>query len=131
MKIHRALLSCLLSAWLILLSSSSDAEDAPPQTYGQQVGDKFARAFGNLASAWLEIPKNMINTANDNNVILGSIGGLFKGIINTGGRIGAAASDLISFPLPTQPIAQPVYVWDDFDKDTAYGPAFRLPAENK
>lgn len=131
MKTHRVLLTCLLSAWLLLLASPSHAEEPPPPSYGQQVGDKLARAFGNLASAWLEIPKNMINTANANNVVLGSIGGLFKGLLNTGGRIGAAAADLVSFPIPTQPIAQPVYVWEDFDKDTAYGPAFRVLAEHK
>jgi hypothetical protein len=35
-------------------------------------------------------------------------------------------TDLITAPLPTKPIVQPRYVWDDFDKTNSYGPVFRL-----
>ncbi|MDP1667044.1 MAG: exosortase system-associated protein, TIGR04073 family [Methylobacter sp.] len=95
-------------------------------SYGSKVGNKALNAFANLTTSVLEIPKNMINTTNQSNVFYGIIGGLFKGIVHTAGRIGVGIADLVTIPLPTQPIAYPVYIWEDFDIDTTYGPVFRL-----
>lgn len=97
-----------------------------PTTYGGKVGRKASSAFANLTTGWLEIPKNMINTSNQSNVFYGIVGGLFKGVVNMAGRLGVGVADLITIPIPTQPIAYPIYVWDDFDVDTSYGEAFRL-----
>jgi hypothetical protein len=45
--------------------------------------------------------------------------------------LGVAAADLITMPLPTKPIAHPIYIWEDFDIDTTYGDTFRLdPHQN-
>jgi len=96
------------------------------QSYGSKIGNKALNGFANLATAPLEIPKNIINTTNQSNIFYGVIGGLFKGIVNTGGRIGVGVADLATFPIPTNPIAYPVYIWDDFDVDTTYGDTFRL-----
>lgn len=98
----------------------------PNQSYGDKVGEKALNGFANLGLGMLEIPKNMINTTNQSNVIYGVIGGLFKGLIHTGGRMGVGIADLITFPLATKPIAYPLYIWDDFDVDTTYGDTFRL-----
>lgn len=95
-------------------------------SYGSKVGNKALNGFANLTTSLLEIPKNIINTTNQSNVIYGFIGGSFKGIIHTCGRIGVGVADLLTIPLPTKPIAQPVYIWNDFDVDTTYGPVFRL-----
>ncbi|MEY3788913.1 MAG: hypothetical protein RLZ75_3121, partial [Pseudomonadota bacterium] len=35
------------------------------------------------------------------------------------------------FPLPTKPVAYPLYVWDDFDVDTTYGDVYRLNKSQK
>lgn len=95
-------------------------------SYGSRVGNKALNAFANLTTSVLEVPKNIINTTNKSNIVYGTIGGLFKGLLNVGGRIGVGIADLVTIPLPTRPIAYPVYVWDDFDVDTTYGPVFRL-----
>lgn len=95
-------------------------------SYGSKVGNKALNAFANLTTSVLEIPKNIINTTNKSNIIYGAVGGLFKGLIHTAGRIGVGITDLVTIPLPTKPIAQPLYIWDDFDVDTSYGPVFRL-----
>lgn len=95
-------------------------------SYGEQVGHKALNAFGNLSGSVLELPKNIINTSNQSNVFYGFTGGLFKGIVNMAGRIGVGVADLVTIPLPTKPIAYPLYVWDDFDIDTTYGDAYRL-----
>ncbi len=97
-----------------------------PTTYGGKVGRKASSAFANLTTSWLEIPKNMINTTNQSNVFYGIVGGLFKGVVNMAGRLGVGVADLITIPIPTKPVAYPVYIWEDFDVDTTYGEVFRL-----
>ncbi len=104
---------------------------AQHRSYGSKVGFKALNAFANLTTAPLEIPKNIINTTNNSNIIYGAVGGLFKGMIHTAGRIGVGIADLLTIPLPTQPIAYPLYIWDDFDVDTAYGPVFRLDEDDE
>jgi putative exosortase-associated protein (TIGR04073 family) len=96
------------------------------KSYGSKVGNKALNAFANLTTAPLEIPKNIINTTNKSNVFYGIFGGLAKGMVNIAGRMGVGIADLITIPLPTKPIAHPMYIWDDFDIDTSYGPVFRL-----
>lgn len=95
-------------------------------SYGSKVGNKALNAVANLTTSVLEIPKNIINTTNKSNVFYGIVGGVFKGMVNMGGRMGVGIADLLTIPLPTQPIAQPLYIWDNFDLDTTYGPVFRL-----
>lgn len=109
---------------LLIVSTSSIADEQ--ESYGSQVGDKALSGFTNITTAILEIPKNIINSTNDSNIILGSIGGLAKGMIHTVGRMMTGLADLVTAPIPTKPIAQPVYIWDDFDVDTIYGESFRL-----
>jgi hypothetical protein len=79
-----------------------------------------------LISAPLEIPKNIINTTNQSNVIYGVFGGVMKGAINMAGRMGVGLTDLVTAPIPTKPITSPSLVWDNFDVDTHYGETFRL-----
>jgi len=97
-----------------------------PCSYGQKINEKALRMVSNFDSSLLEIPKNIINTTNDSNIIYGLTGGLAKGLINTIGRIGVSFADFISLPIPTKPVAYPLNVWDDFDKDTQYNDIFRL-----
>lgn len=95
-------------------------------SYGSRIGNKAVNAVTNLGSSVLEIPKNIINTTNKSNIIFGAVGGLCKGMMHMAGRIGVGITDLVTIPIPTKPIAQPVYIWNDFDVDTSYGPVFRL-----
>lgn len=104
----------------------TESDTSQQRSYGAKVGNKALHAFANLTTSVLEIPKNIINTTNKSNIIYGAVGGLFKGLIHTAGRIGVGIADLVTIPLPTKPIAQPGYIWEDFDVDTRYGPVFRL-----
>ncbi len=100
--------------------------------YVRQVGDKALLGAANLASAPLEIPKNIINVYNypenyqDANLIYGVVGGVIKGTFDAAGRIFTGAFDVVTAPLPTKPVIQPKYIWDDFDKSNSYGQIFRL-----
>jgi len=104
----------------------NDTNDPQQQSFGQKGNNKALNAFANLTTSTLEIPKNIINTMNQSNFFYGVFGGFLKGLVNTLGRTGCGIVDLITLPLPTQPIVYPAYIWDDFDVDTTYGEVFRL-----
>lgn len=144
MKTHSlTLLSALLVSSLLLFAPLAQADDEAAasndplfnqssqsygdKSYGEKVGEKALRGITNINSAPLEIPKSMINMTNQtDNVLLGLTGGFVKGFINTLGRAAVGVTDLLTAPIVTKPIAQPNYIWDDFDAETTYGPVFRL-----
>lgn len=101
-------------------------ESQQQTSYGEKIGNKALNGFANLSTSWLEVPKNIINTINQSNFFYGVFGGFLKGLVNTLGRAGCGLADILTFPIPTKPIAYPVYIWDDFDIDTSYGSVFRL-----
>ncbi|WKJ89448.1 exosortase system-associated protein, TIGR04073 family [Methylomonas montana] len=123
MKRNSRTLAALLMA--ASLSASLPIQADEPESYGQTFGRKVVNGLANITTSSLEIPKSIILVNNRSNVIYGFIGGTFKGLLNMGGRIGVGVLDLVSAPIPTQPIVYPVYVWDNFDVETTYGQAFR------
>jgi putative exosortase-associated protein (TIGR04073 family) len=131
-KINQLFASILLVGFLpTYLSPSFAADTVDNRSYGQKVGDKALNGVANLGGGLLEIPKSIILTTNQSNIFYGIVGGLFKGMIQTGGRMGTGIADLITAPIPTKPIAYPYNVWDDFDTETTYGDTFRLDKVNK
>ena len=111
----------LIPVFLMSLVSPANAEES----YGDTVGRKLGSGFSNIALGWLEIPKNVLNTSNDLNLIAGFSLGVLKGVLHTTGRMLTGVVDVVSAPLPTQPIVEPDYVWENFAIDTHYGPAFQ------
>jgi putative exosortase-associated protein (TIGR04073 family) len=135
------LFTCLLTAYTPMIQAEmyQQGYDNAPYTpviqageqqqhtsYGEIIGNKALNGFANLSTAWLELPKNIINTMNQSNFFYGVFGGFLKGLVNTLGRAGCGIADILTIPIPTKPIAYPVYIWDDFDIDTSYGGVFRL-----
>jgi len=106
----------------LCMSSAAMASD----NYGRDVAVKLGSGLSNLALAWVEFPKNIINTTNETNVTLGFSGGVLKGGLHTLGRIASGVVDVITSPLPTQPITNPTFVWENFNVETQYGPVFQL-----
>ena len=66
--------------------------------------EKAGNGFANLTTSMLEIPKSIINTTNESNIIFGFFGGMLKGTVNMVGRMGVGLVDLVTAPIPTQPI---------------------------
>ena len=123
MKRNTRTLAAVLTAGLLIASLPGQADEA--ESYGHTFGRKVLTGLANITTSSLEIPKNIIIINNQSNVIYGFVGGTLKGLLNMGGRIGVGVMDLVSAPIPTQPIVYPLYVWDNFDVDTTYGKAFR------
>jgi putative exosortase-associated protein (TIGR04073 family) len=96
--------------------------------YQHQVEKKAISGITNIATGFLEVPKNMINLTNDedSNIVYGVIGGGVKGVIDAVGRMTVGTFDLLTAPLITKPVVYPKNVWDDFDKSNVYDKIFRL-----
>ena len=131
-KYPASLLSGLLLGALLVSSPVSKADDSGDKQnypYGEKVTSKTVNGVANIATAVLEIPKNIINTTNDSNVIFGVTGGLAKGIVHMAARMMTGVADVVTAPIPTHPISDPPYIWEDFDVDTSYNDVFRLDTE--
>ncbi|MDD2759030.1 MAG: exosortase system-associated protein, TIGR04073 family [Methylomonas sp.] len=109
---------------VVFFAAAGPVQAEPTESYGEIVGRKLLSGLGNLTTAPVEIPKNVIITSNESNVFYGFLGGTFKGIFLMAGRMGVGLADLLTAPIPTYPIVAPLYVWDDFYAETNYGPAF-------
>ncbi|MGR8929235.1 MAG: exosortase system-associated protein, TIGR04073 family [Gammaproteobacteria bacterium] len=120
MKHTTRIFACLL---LSGLCSAVPAQADQAESYGDIVGRKVASGFGNIVSAPAEIPKNVIIVNNESNFAYGFVGGTFKGIFLMAGRVGVGLLDLLTAPIPTYPIVDPLFVWDDFYAETTFGPA--------
>lgn len=126
MKRNSRILVALLMVGLTTAAPLLQAEEY--ESYGHIVGRKLTSSLANLAVAPLEIPKCVIieNNAEGSNFIYGFLGGGMEGVLHTFGRLGTGLLDILTFPLPTQPSVKPLYVWQDFDTKTTYGPVLRV-----
>jgi putative exosortase-associated protein (TIGR04073 family) len=107
---------------------AAEATPAVPQAdYGRLVGQKLASGLSNMGLGFAEIPKNMIITTNQTNALFGVTGGAIKGLLHTLGRTLSGIVDVVTFPVPTQPITHPPLVWQNFGTETQYGPIFHKP----
>ncbi len=121
--LNAAVLSCVL----FTASFAVGAEDTANQkSYGAQFLDKAAHGLANVSTGWLEVPKNIYIMSRETNVLYGFIGGTGMGIFRTIGRTGVGVFDLISAPIPTDPLVKPGYVWNNFATKTTYGLPFYL-----
>jgi len=108
---HKQIFLSLFASLFLIFSSVSIAEES---SYGEKIGQKTLRGLSNATLGILEIPKGIIKTTNDTNAIYGLTAGAFLGLINTLGRTSVGTLDLITFPLPTKPVVQPVHPWQSY-----------------
>ena len=126
MKNHkRIMLSILLTSLFIAHAPISNA-NGEAENYNERVLTKALSGLANMGASILEIPKNVINISNDTNFVWGIVGGAPYGGLIMAGRMVSGLADLATCFIATTPITNPVYVWDDFDKNTTFGDALRL-----
>ena len=96
---------------LVILLIVSFAHDV----WAQNAGSKLLRGVVNIATGWLEIPKQMYNTSVDQNPLLGLTWGTVKGVGFGVGRTLVGVYDTVTFPIPVpgeyEPVVQPEYVF--------------------
>jgi len=106
--------------------SYSPAGVQKTESYGKTISTKLGSGFSNLILSPLEIPKNIINTTNEYNLALGVTGGVIKGILHMAGRFMAGTVDTLTFPIPTEPLTNPPFAWEDYKTETSYNPLFKV-----
>ena len=116
-----AKLAPILALLLLFSPPVRASEDITADIYFSRAGMKILSGVANVATGWMELPKNIaIWTQRDSNPLIGVTEGLLWGIYHTVGRTGNGAVDFLTFWLPTYPIPNPVFVWDDFSKESDY-----------
>jgi len=71
--------------------------------------NKIDRGLKNVALGWTEIPKSVVETSKEQNVIVGVTGGLIKGVLNAAARTISGAADVGTAPIgdPSKPAIKP------------------------
>jgi putative exosortase-associated protein (TIGR04073 family) len=107
---------------LFLFSSQAKAnEEITAEIYFSRAGMKILSGVANVATGWVELPKNIILWGQKgNNKLVGYTEGVLRGIVHTASRTGSGALDLATFWLPTFPTPTPQFIWDDFSQESDY-----------
>ncbi len=107
---------------LFLFSSQAQADEAiTTDVYFSRAGMKILSGVANVVTGWMELPKNIsIWNQKNNNILSDFIEGALWGFVHTAGRTASGAVDLATFWLPTFPTPNPIFVWDDFSKESDY-----------
>lgn len=103
------------SPYVALADDGSTAGDYP-----RNVGEKLANGVANIVTGFVEIPKTMIVTSRNDGIAYGMTNGFFVGLVHTVGRTVSGAIDVATFVIPTTPLVEADYIWQDFDKETTY-----------
>ena len=111
------LLSVLLSLTINLASAhaSRDSLKVHPEEAVGAMSEKIVRGVANVATGWLELPKQVVMTFKKDGAVKGIFVGPLKGIGMTVVRTVAGAGELATFFLPYpgfyDPYFTPEYVW--------------------
>lgn len=119
---QKRLSSALLFATLLF----SIGYDAAASSYPARLGAKLGNGIANVTTGFIEIPRTIRVANREDGPAYAATAGLMTGIVHMIGRTMSGAYDLATFVIPTRPIVNPDYVWQDFDKETTYRSTWQL-----
>ena len=92
-------------------------ESSSPQEIVSGMGSKATRGIANVATGWLEFPKQIYTTCNEDGaakgIFLGSFKGLGMTIVRTVAGAGELATFFIAYPGFYRPYFEPAFVWQN------------------
>ncbi|SFE82636.1 exosortase system-associated protein, TIGR04073 family [Nitrosomonas sp. Nm166] len=106
----------LILSMLFLFSSQAIAADS----YFSNSAEKFVSGVTNAVTGWVELPKNIILTSQNEGPLYGVSIGTAMGIMHTVGRTLIGVLDAATFFIPTKPSVNPPFIWQDFSRETSY-----------
>ena len=90
-------------------------EDASPQEVVNGMANKLARGTSNVATGWLEFPKQIYLTSKEEGLAKGLTIGPLKGVgmalLRTFAGAGEALTFIVAYPGLYDPYFDPAYVW--------------------
>jgi putative exosortase-associated protein (TIGR04073 family) len=105
----------ILAAGLCLLPGGDTA--AEDQSIPAQIGAKFVRGSANIATGWVEIPKQIYLVGKREGWVQGTFRGPLEGFGMFIARTVAGAYEVLTFPIPLPPRYRPMllpdYVWQE------------------
>lgn len=98
------------------------ATDLTPEEATHGMSAKFWRGLVNVATSWIELPKQIHRETRDTG-LPGPFVGLLKGVGMTVYRCVGGAIETATFPMPVPdsycPLLKPAFVWQDWDMSVA------------
>lgn len=116
MNKNKFLAACILSGVLITAPAAYAAEDDVVEYFPKKV----LQGFTNIATGFIEIPKNIINITNEHNIFVGMTWGVLRGTAQAISRTFVGAAELLTSPFPTGELNSPAFVWDRFSEDSRF-----------
>lgn len=117
MNTRKLLAACVLFGALVA-ASTAHAEGS--ESYLSGFSNKFTQGLANMATGFIEIPKNIINISNEQNIFVGITWGLLRGTAHAVNRTLVGGAEFLTSPIPTSEFASPAYVWERFSEDSRY-----------
>jgi len=114
MKNNKFLAACVLTGALMT------AQSAHAESYFTGFGNKLSQGISNMATGFIEIPKNVINISSEQNMFVGLSWGLLRGVGHGVSRTLVGAAEFITSPIPSKEFAAPAYGWERFSEDSRY-----------
>ena len=99
---------------------------ATASSYPARMGAKLGNGIANVATGFVEIPKTIIVTNRAEGPAYAATAGFMTGLFHMLGRTLLGAADMATFMIPTKPIVQPSFVWQNFNKETTYRKTWEL-----
>jgi len=121
-KMFKSLL--ILSTLFFSLPHAAMAESEPD--YLDKAGGELENGIANAVGGFMEIPKTVIILSRSEGPVYGMTVGLMTGVLHTLGRTVYGVVDMATFMIPTKPLVDPDYVWNDFDRMTTYKPNVQM-----
>ena len=112
--------------WILAVSCLLLPNAAMADNYVEKAGGKFVNGAANAAGALLEIPKNIKIGSREKGPLYGMTAGVVAGVLHTIGRTVYGVADMATFMIPTSPLVDPEYVWNDFGTMTTYRAAVQM-----
>jgi len=118
MRINKGIKIVLSGALILCFIAVALPVFAQEGSVVEKMGKKLGRGLVNVATGWIELPKNIYDTSVEtNNPLMGLTYGLVKGVGMTVVRTGAGAYDVVTFlfPIPEdyEPLLDPEFVFEE------------------
>jgi putative exosortase-associated protein (TIGR04073 family) len=94
--------------------------------YLDKKGGKLENGIANAVGGFIEIPKTVMIMSRSDGPVYDMTVGLLAGIVYMLGRTVYGAVDMATFMIPTKPLVDPDYIWNDFDRITTYKPNVQM-----
>ena len=99
---------------------------ATASTYPARMGLKLGNGLANVVTGVAEIPKTIMVSNRAHGAAYAASAGFVTGLFNMLGRTLSGALDIATFMIPTKPIVQPDFIWQNFNKETTYRKTWEL-----